>query len=201
MVRTCRILGAAVLGVVAIAALTPLPMWIAARYAEPPRLAPADAVVVLGGGLVGGSLSEASLQRMVEGLRLQRRGLAPLIVFTGEPSPGGPSEPEIRARLARELGVPPEVILTATANTTHEEARAAAALLRPLGRRTVLLVTGSLHLVRARGAFEREGFEVLPAPADQLPTVGSDTGERLTAARGLVRELVARGYYRLAGYL
>jgi uncharacterized SAM-binding protein YcdF (DUF218 family) len=201
VLRTCRILGAAVLGVLAIAALTPLPLWIAARYAEPPHLAAADAVVVLGGGLVGPSLEGASLQRMVEGLRLQRRGLAPLIVFTGEPSPEGPSEPEIRARLARELGIPPDVILTSTANTTHEEARAAAALLQPLGKRTVLLVSGSIHLVRARRAFEREGFEVFPAPADRLPTVGPDAGDRLSVARGLVRELVARGYYRLAGYL
>ena len=201
MLRTCRILGAVVLGVLAIAALTPLPLRIAARYAEQPHLAPADAVVVLGGGLVNQSLRDVSLQRLVEGLRLQRRGLAPLIVFTGDPSPDGPSEPEIRARLARELGVPPDVILTATTNTTHGEARAAAALLRPLGKRTVLLVTDSLHLVRARGAFEREGFEVFPAPADRLPTVGSDARERLVVAHRLARELVAWWYYRLAGYL
>jgi uncharacterized SAM-binding protein YcdF (DUF218 family) len=123
-------------------------------------------------------------------------GLAPLILFTGEPS-----EPELRTQLARELGVPPDAILTATVNTTHEEARAAAELLRPRGIRSVLLVSGSIHLTRARGAFEREGFEVLPAPTDSRGIPGSVTAERLAVMRLLVREIVARWYYRATGYL
>ena len=195
VLRACRILGAVVLAVFAIAT-TPLSMRIAAGYAAKPRLGPADAVVALGGGLVEGSLGDSSFQRTIEGIRLVRRGLAPLILFTGEPS-----EPESRAGLARELGVRPDAILIATANTTHEEARAAATLLRPRGIRSVLLVSSSLHLIRARGAFEREGFEVLPAPSDQLLTVGSGVGERLLVTRALARELVAWWYYRVAGYL
>jgi uncharacterized SAM-binding protein YcdF (DUF218 family) len=196
VLRACRILGAVVLGAFAIVTVTPLSMWLAVGYGAQPRLARADAVVALGGGLVTGTLGDPSLQRTIEGIRLVRRGLAPLILFTGEPT-----EPEIRATLARELGVPAASILTATANTTHEEALAAAAVLRPRGVRSVLLVSGSLHLARARGAFEHEGFEVLPAPADQLLTVGSGAVERLIVTRSLLREVVAREYYRVAGYL
>jgi uncharacterized SAM-binding protein YcdF (DUF218 family) len=196
MLRACRILGAVVLAGLAVVALTPLSMRIAVDYAARPNLGPADAVVALGGGLVHEVLGDPSLQRTIEGIRLVRRGLAPLILFTGEPS-----EPELRAKLARELGVPPDAIMTATANTTHEEARAAATVLRPRGIRSVLLVSGSLHLVRARGAFEREGFQVLPAPADQLFAVGSGAAERLIVTRALVRELVAWWFYRVAGYL
>ena len=201
MLLACRILGAAVLGALAIVTLTPLPTRIAIGYAAKPRLGPADAIVVLGGGLEEESLGYQSLQRAIEGIRLLRRGLAPLILFTGEPSSDGPSEPEIRARLARELGVPADAILTATAKTTHEEAQVAAAVLQPRGARSVLLVSASLHLVRARGAFERVGFEVLPAPADQPNSVGSGPSERLGVARTLARELVAWWYYRVAGYL
>lgn len=196
MLRTCRILGAVILGTLAVAAFTPISTRIANNYAVPPRLGPADAIVVLGGGLVNGSLGDPSIRRLVEGIRLFRLNLAPLILFTGEPS-----EPEIRARLTQELGVPPGAILTATANTTHGEARAAGTLLRPRGVRSVLLVTGSFHLIRAGGAFEREGFQVLPAPADQLATGGLGATERLFITRALARELVAQWYYRLAGYL
>jgi uncharacterized SAM-binding protein YcdF (DUF218 family) len=201
VLRACRIVGALVLAALVVAALTPLPTRIAAAYAAQPRLGPADAIVVLGGGLVRDGLGEASLRRVVEGIRLLDLGLAPLILFTGEPSADGPSEPEVRARVARELGTPPERIMTATAKTTHEEAQVAAALLGPRGARSILLVTGSLHLIRAQGAFERQGFEVLPAPADELFTLGSGSAERLLVARMLVREIVAREYYRLAGYL
>ena len=196
MLHVCRILGAVVLAALAIVTLTPVSRRLAAGYAERPQLAPAEAVVSLGGGLARGALADPSLRRALEGIRLQRLGLAPLILFTGEPS-----EPELRAQLAQNLGVPPDAILTATVNTTHEEARAAATLLRPRGVRSVLLVSGSIHLTRARGAFEHEGFTVLAAPSDSRGAVSSVAAERLLRTRLLVREIVARWYYRAAGYL
>ena len=73
----------------------------------------------------------------------------------------------MRARRARELGVPPAVILPVIgANTTHEEAVRVGAALRARGARSILLVSDPLHLVRARAAFAREGFDVRPAPVD-----------------------------------
>jgi uncharacterized SAM-binding protein YcdF (DUF218 family) len=87
------------------------------------------------------------------------------------------------------------------ANTTREEAVRARAELGPRGVRTILLVSGSIHLTRARATFEREGFRVLPAPADTLYGVGSVAAERLAEMRALLRELAALTYYRLAGYL
>jgi uncharacterized SAM-binding protein YcdF (DUF218 family) len=201
VLRFCRILGAAVLGVLAVAALTPVSQELAARYAEQARLEPSDAIVVLGGGVLHGALGDPSLQRVMQGIRLQRRGLAPVLVFSGEAPAVGPSEPEIRARFAQDLGVPPAAIATVSATTTREEAIGAAALLRPRGVRSVLLVSGSLHLVRARAVFEREGFQVRPAPADNSHTRGSVAHERLDVTRALVRELAGWLYYRLAGYL
>jgi uncharacterized SAM-binding protein YcdF (DUF218 family) len=199
--RALRTLGAVALIALGVTTLTPLPTWLAARYAEQPRLAPADAIVVLGGGFADGALGDPSLQRVVHGIDLQRRGLAPLLVLSGEAPRQGSSEAGVRAQLAQDLGVPPAAIVTQTANTTRDEARAAAALLKPRGVRSVLLVTSSLHLVRARGAFERVGFEVLPAPADRSFFLGSKAAERLDAARALARECTGWLYYRLAGYL
>jgi len=199
MLLACRIIGAVALSALAAATLTPLPKWLASHYAERPRLELADAIVVLGSGLLNDSLGDPSLQRVIHGIRLQRRGLAPLLVVTGETPPAGPSEPEIRARLARDLGVPPAAIITVGGvHTTHEEAIAADAALRPRGVRSVLLVSSSLHLVRARKVFEREGFQVFPAPADN--SRGSAADGRLAVTRALARELAGYVYYRLMGY-
>jgi uncharacterized SAM-binding protein YcdF (DUF218 family) len=202
VLRICRILGAAVLGALALATLTPAAEWIATRFAEAPRLEPADAVVVLGGGYTQRALGDPSLQRLVHGVRLQRRGLAPLLVFTGEAPAGQVSEPELRARYARDLGVPPEAIVALPgANTTREEALRARAELGPRGVKSILLVSGSLHLARARRAFEHEGFRVLPAPADNSFTFGSTAAQRLALTRALLRETAGHAYYRLAGYI
>src|SRR5262245_15552687 len=199
--RALRVLGVLALIALATTTLTPLPTWLAARYAEQPRLAPADAIVVLGGGFLYGALGDPSLQRVVHGIDLQRRGLAPLLVLSGEAPREGSSEAGVRAQLAQDLGVPPAAIVTQTANTTRDEARVAATLLKPRGVRSVLLVSGSLHLVRARAAFERVGFEVLPAPADRSLFLGSIAAERLDTARTLARECTGWLYYQLAGYL
>jgi hypothetical protein len=49
--------------------------------------------------------------------------------------------------------------------------------------------------------FERVGFEVLPAPADSVSSVTRSPEARLRLLRHLSQELMARLYYRLAGYL
>jgi hypothetical protein len=66
-----------------------------------PAVEPAGAVVVLGAGILeDGELRPDSIQRTVHGIELYKRGLAPLIIFSGQARPGSqePSEP----------GVPPQ---------------------------------------------------------------------------------------------
>jgi uncharacterized SAM-binding protein YcdF (DUF218 family) len=102
--------------------------------------------------------------------------------------------------LARLHGIPPQAILMeAGAHTTREEAVRVQGLLEPRGARTILLVTNSAHLVRARPLFERAGFDVRPAPSDTF--VSPDAPEdRLTLMRGILVELLGWLYYRVAGY-
>ena len=199
--RGCRILGAVTLALLAVAELTPATEWLATRYAEPAQLAPADAIVVLGGGFSPqGWLDAASHRRLMHGILLYRQGLAPLLVLSGGTSPAGPSEPEIRARLAREMGVPPAAIFPLIgANTTREEAVRVSAELGPRGVRSILLVSGSLHLVRARAVFERQGFTVHPAPVEEVSLNAQKPAERLALTRSLAQELAGWLYYRVAG--
>ncbi len=197
-----RLLGAGVLGVV-LAVFTPLPNRLADYARVAPRLDAADAIVVLGGGVhPDGTLSCEALHRATRGLVLYHQGLAPLVAFSGAGSRGGPVEAEVYSRLARDLQIPPEAIVTVSGGrTTHEEAVALAEVLRPRRVHRILLVTNSLHLTRAAGAFEKAGFQVAPAPTDVVPTSVRGAQERLALLRQVALEVAARTFYRLAGYL
>jgi uncharacterized SAM-binding protein YcdF (DUF218 family) len=196
------VLGAAALALLLLLAFTPLAPALARRLTIPPRLEPADAIVVPGADVApDGTLSGPSLRRTIHGIRLHRRGLAPWLVFAGMPArPRHPEEASVRAALARELGVPTPAIVTLATWTTREEAERAREALAPRGVRRVLLVTDSDHLLRAGGVFERAGFDVLPAPADGSPH-DSTPENRLYLARDVAEELVARALYRLSGSL
>ena len=75
------------------------------------------------------------------------------------------------------------------------------ALLQPRGVRKILLVTNSLHMGRARGVFERAGFEVLVAVADNISNTADSPESRLSLMYRASKEFLARIYYRIAGYL
>jgi uncharacterized SAM-binding protein YcdF (DUF218 family) len=197
--RLCTLLGALVLALFMVAGFTPAPNLAGAWLGIPSSVHPAGAIVVLGGGGVwdDGMPNNASLRRAVRGIVLYREGLAPLLVFSGVAD-----EIEARVELARELGVPPEKTLAArVSRTTRDEAARLRALLDPWGVRTILLVTDSQHLNRARRLFERAGFQVFAAAADDFPTTPEWPEGRLALARRICGEVLARLYYKAAGYL
>ena len=196
------VLGAAALALLLVLAFTPLAPALARWLATPPRLEPADAIVVLGADVTpDGTLSGPSLRRTIHGIRLHRRGLAPWLVFTGMPARRRhPEEASVRAALARELGTPATAIVTLAAWTTREEGERTRDALVPRGIRRILLVTDSQHMLRAGGVFERAGFEVLPAPSDAEPH-DSSPENRLYLAREVGEEVFARALYWLSGSL
>ncbi len=158
--------------------------------------------MVLGRGVSrGGILTPESVLRTDHGITLYQQRLAPLIVFLGGGDDGGPAEAEVRATIARLKGIPPDAILTETrAHTTREEALLVTALLQPRAVRTILLVTNSAHVLKARPLFERSGFDVYAAPSDDFSDPGAPE-QRLALMRSVVEELVGWAYYRIAGYL
>ncbi len=184
-------------------AYTPLAGAISRRLSSEPGLRPAAAIVVLGAGAApDGTLSDHSLRRLVGGLVLYHRGLAPRLIVMGPSEQGGPVEADVRAALARDTGVPPgALVVEGRGLTTRHEAALVAARLRGSGGRRVLLVTGTYHMARARSLFERAGLEVIPAPVVEVSPSLEWPAARLELARILVQEAVARLYYRLSGYL
>jgi uncharacterized SAM-binding protein YcdF (DUF218 family) len=198
--RGLRLLGAVALLAFLAVAYTPLANALARRLSEPAALGAADAVVVLGAGLgPDGWLSDASLRRFVHGVRLYRRGLAPVLAFTGGPQIRRRPEAEIRAALAREIGVPAgDVVIVPAARTTREEAVRLKDDLAGRGVRRILLVTAATHMGRAQALFVKAGFTVQAAP---ITEAAASPGERLELMRRLLQEVVARAYYRLSGWL
>jgi len=207
--RFCRLLGGAGLALFIALAFTPLSNALSARWSEPARppdvtASAAGAIVVLGAGSApDGLLDDTSVRRALQGIRLWRRGRAPLLVLLG---PAGwyraPTESSGRAALARDLGVPDQAMLLGyRARTTREEAQESAALLSPRGIRRIVLVTGTLHMPRARRLFEREGFDVVAAAVDEVSPQAAKPEARLDLARRLLQEALARLVYRAAGAL
>jgi uncharacterized SAM-binding protein YcdF (DUF218 family) len=195
--RVSAALGGAVLVAFLICAFTPLPNVVAARLGIPSQIGPADAVVVLGAGSAAGDglPDGASLRRVVLGVALLRRALAPLLILSGTPA-----ELEARERLVRELGVPDRAIIAMTTWTTRGEA-ARLREVAPAGVRTILLVTDAQHMIRAERLFRRAGFAVRPAIAEDIAADTGSAEARLGLTRVMAGEAVARLYHRVAGYL
>src|SRR5262249_35467889 len=104
-----RWVGAGFIMAIVLSAFTPLWNEIGEAWSVPQMIRQADAIVVLGAGILAdGSLVTESLKRTTFGMQLYKRGLAPIIVFSGPPWREGvePSEAEARKQLAIQMGIP-----------------------------------------------------------------------------------------------
>jgi uncharacterized SAM-binding protein YcdF (DUF218 family) len=185
--------------VLALFAFTPLAAALH-RALPTPALSRADAIVVLGSGVMPeGELTDNSLRRTIHGIRLFRQGLAPRLVLLG-PEYEGAVEAEVRARYAADLGVPADALVVEPGGkSTADEARLARARLGAQGRPAVILVTGLHHMPRARSVFEGAGMAVAAAPVLEESLRPQRPQARLGLARAVVQEAVARAYYRITG--
>jgi uncharacterized SAM-binding protein YcdF (DUF218 family) len=203
--RIIRGLGVLTVAGFLVIVLTPASNMIGRRLAVSPEVLPAGAIVVLGAGVLhGGILDEESMRRFIRGIELYKEGLAPVIVFsgTGRGDEPRPTEAEIRVRLATTMGIPSEAIIKEeTANTTREESVHIAAQLRRRNISSILLVTESLHMRRARSVFERAGLRVLPATSADYSIAAVSPGDRLWLTIRILQESAALIYYRAAGYI
>jgi uncharacterized SAM-binding protein YcdF (DUF218 family) len=202
LLLVARALGFATLGLLAVTAFTPLPNVVARRLMTPDSPMPADAIVALAAAILrDGTLSDDSIRRFVRATELYADGLAPLLILSGTTPGPGLDEGEVRAALARRLGVPAAAIITlGGTHTTRDEAVAVAAALRPRGARHVLVVTDWAHAARVRATFEQVGLEVRVAVTGQPADAAVTPDRRLWLAWECAREALARAYYRLAGF-
>jgi uncharacterized SAM-binding protein YcdF (DUF218 family) len=166
----------------------------------------ADIIIVLEGGMYpGGELPWLSLMRTVKGVELYKKGYANKIMFsgcTGNPNPLHIPEDNGMARLAVNLGVPPQAILLEDKSTrTHESALQAAEMMKENSLTTALLVTSAAHMKRSMLSFEHAGVKVFAAPAAPVEMYVNDSIERLYFFRSVMREYAALVMYKVRGWI
>lgn len=146
-------------------ALEPLP-------ADPLRAAPAQAIVVLGGGKYYAApeygavdtVNEPTLARLHYAAWLHRQTGKPILVSGGAPEGSVISEGQaMKATLENEFKVPVAWTEDKSFNT-FENAHASRATLKPLGIDRVYVVTHAWHMPRSKSIFIKAGFDVVPAP-------------------------------------
>jgi uncharacterized SAM-binding protein YcdF (DUF218 family) len=130
-------------------------------------------VVVLGGGSSSDAdfpaamrLSEGSLARLVEGVRLQRQLPGGRLLLSGGSVFGSDPDAETMRALAVELGVDPASLdLDPVSPDTETQAEVVHAR---LGAEEFFLVTSASHMPRALALFRKAGTNPLPAPTHFL---------------------------------
>jgi uncharacterized SAM-binding protein YcdF (DUF218 family) len=123
---------------------------------------PADAIVVLGGGVESdGALPRVAAARVERAVELWRHGVAPRIILSGRCGLIGPepavTEAAAMAALAHRLGVPDEALLMEeqSRDTLGNAYFVKEELLEPNGWRSIRVVTSDFHLSRAAWVFRK----------------------------------------------
>ena len=158
----------------------------------------ADAIVVLGAGVIGDCVPNLnSTRRILRGARLFRDGRAPLLVLSGGAPTGECAVADAMMTVARELGLPQDkILIERQSHSTRENGELTARLLRQQGVERILVVTDRLHMRRAVGVFTRLGFAVEPS-AVPIYEGHLDNVSMLSAG---IREAAALTVYRLRGW-
>ncbi|MBA4392628.1 MAG: hypothetical protein C0407_03650 [Desulfobacca sp.] len=128
-------------------------------------------VVVLGGGITGNKsltpedrLNEASVKRLLEGIRLCRYLPKARLILSGGDYQGTTSVARVMKEVALNLGIPPSrLILEESSWDTQDEARM---LKKQLGQTPFYLVTSAGHMPRSMALFKKAGTRPIASPTD-----------------------------------
>jgi len=132
----------------------------------------AQAIVVLGGGRLkhapeyGGQHvpNALTLIRLRYAAKLHNESGLPVLVSGGAPDGAGKSEALQMARVLREDFSVPVKWLEENSNDTAQNAQFSARILQKVGVQRIVLVTDAMHMPRSQRIFEKNGFNVVPAP-------------------------------------
>jgi uncharacterized SAM-binding protein YcdF (DUF218 family) len=218
--RGLWLVAASALGFLAILFL-PVGDWLISplesRFPVPVLPERVDGIVVLGGAvdeMVSAARGSVELNhagtRMVDAAALARRYPAARVVLSGGDNKivGSSALPEaevMKAFFVAQGIDPARITLESKSRTTFENAAFSHALAQPRPGETWVLVTSAEHMPRAVGCFRRQGWNVLPYPAD-FKTAGNGSfhwelslADHLAVATRAVREWIGLVGYRLAG--
>jgi len=138
-------------------------------------------VVVLGGGHdsdpelpATSQLSESSLSRLVEGIRIHRLLPESRLVLSGGTVFDPVSEAEVMARAAEAMGVDGDrLVLEKLSRDTGDQARFIHEI---VGDEGFILVTSASHMPRSMALFRKSGTRPIPAPTDYRVKKRQGTG-------------------------
>ncbi len=171
----------------------------------PPRV---DAIAVLSAGLTSDGLMRGeTLDRLVTGLALLRRGVAPTAMISRETVEYNGkiiSDSLDQANLLALANAFPRVVFVDSIYTTRSEALRMKRLAQARGWTTVAVVTSPMHTRRACATFEAVGFKVVCVPADLRESglhEGSIAPDRFRAFRAWLYETFAGSSYRRRGWI
>jgi uncharacterized SAM-binding protein YcdF (DUF218 family) len=172
-------------------------------------LPPADAIVVLGAESEayapeygGATLGAFSLERTRYAAALAKRTRLPVLCSGRAARDGERSVADLMSDALGEWGIEARWIEPCS-TTTRENAERSAEKLRDANVRRIMLVSHAWHLARAVPEFEREGFEVAPAPTACAGGTPLSALDLLPSAKGLRRsqlalhEWLGRAWYAL----
>lgn len=144
----------------------------ALRFDAPPL----DTAVVLGARVYAdGTPSDALVDRVQVGVALLKAGRVKRLVLTGGSPDARPTEADVMAKIARELGATADTLVLETqSRSTFDNARFAVGLLAA-DEREIVLVTCDFHVARALAQFRAHRLTVWPAPSARA----LDTSTRL----------------------
>ncbi len=126
-------------------------------------------VVVLSGGSspdahlpITGQLSQASLVRLVEGIRIHRKLPQSKLILSGGGAFNTVAESKTMADVAVALGMnDEEIVLESESMDTKDQAR----LIRKIvGHNRFILVTSAAHMPRSIALFQKKNMNPIPAP-------------------------------------
>jgi uncharacterized SAM-binding protein YcdF (DUF218 family) len=169
----------------------------------------ADAIVVLGGGTNDdGLILPQATDRLLKGLELLNRGIAPVLVLGREADSVGnrlvtPRDDHERI-VALVRGAGSKVVLSGVTHSTRDEAVRTAILYRARGWKRVVVVTSPLHTRRACAAFEKMGMTVSCVAAEwrevALNTMRSSE-DRIRAFQSWLYEIAGTARYNQLGWI
>lgn len=167
-----------------------------------------QAIVVLGGGSYFAApeygrdtVGIFTLTRLRYAAYLHGELKVPILVSGGAPR-GASTEADSMAQVLSEFRTPVRW-LEKVSHNTMENARLSHRVLSGEGIRRIYLVTNAWHMRRARFAFERAGFSVIPAATaytTRPPVTALDfmpTASALSSASWLFHEVIGIGWYHL----
>ena len=178
-------------------------------------IAPADAIVLLGGAMRGdthmGTLPDLNqhADRLVHAVALYKAGKAPVIVLTGGAVEDARPEAQQMQDVLAVMGVPAQhLMLENKSRNTHDNAANTAQLLKANGMHRILLVTSAYHMRRSQALFAAQGLEVVPAPTDYQQLVAKQVlpdwlpvVSNLHQSTNALHEIVGYWVYRWKGWL